>query len=30
MLMVVYVTDYTRFRFGRLEHVVRHTRRWPR
>lgn len=27
--MVVHVTDYMRFRFGRLEHVVRHTRRWP-
>lgn len=28
--MVVYVTDYFRTRFGRVEHVVQHTRRWPR
>ncbi len=26
----VHVTNYLRIRFGRLEHVVRHTRRWPR
>ncbi len=29
-MMVVYVTDYFRIRFGRVEHVVQHTRRWPR
>ncbi len=28
--MVVHVIDYWRIRFGRSEHVVSHTRRWPR
>lgn len=28
-MMLVYVTSYTRLRFGRVEHVVQHTRRWP-
>lgn len=28
--MVVHVIDYYRIRFGRVEHVVQHTRRWPR
>lgn len=27
---LVYVTQYTRVRYGRVEHVVHHTRRWPR
>jgi hypothetical protein len=27
---MVYVMDYFRYRFGRLEHVCAHTRRWPR
>lgn len=25
----VHVTDYTRRRFGRTEHVQQHTRSWP-
>lgn len=29
-MMVVHVTDYYRIRFGRVEHVVQHIRRWPR
>lgn len=28
-MMLVHVTSYLRVRFGRVEHVVRHTRRWP-
>jgi hypothetical protein len=28
-MMLVHVTSYMRVRFGRVEHVVRHTRRWP-
>jgi hypothetical protein len=30
MIAVVHVRSYLRFRLGRLEHVVRHVRRWPR
>jgi len=26
----VFVREYTRWRFGILEHVCKHTRRWPR
>ena len=26
----VHVTHYLRIRYGRVERVVRHTRRWPR
>jgi len=26
----VFVRSYERWRFGRLERVVQHTRRWPR
>ena len=26
----VFVREYERFRFGRVEHVRSHTRRWPR
>lgn len=29
-MLLVHVTSYMRVRFGRVEHVVRHTRRWPR
>lgn len=29
-MLRVHVTSYIRTRFGRKEHVVRHTRRWPR
>ena len=25
----VQVSAYTRFRLGRIEHVCRHTRKWP-
>jgi hypothetical protein len=28
-MLLVYVTSYVRVRFGRVEHVVQHTRRWP-
>jgi hypothetical protein len=27
--MLVFVRAYERFRFGRVEHVRAHTRRWP-
>lgn len=27
---LVHVCSYLRVRYGRVEHVVRHTRRWPR
>jgi hypothetical protein len=26
---LVFVRDYERFRFGRIEHVRAHFRRWP-
>ena len=30
MEMRVIVRSYVRFRFGRVEHVCAHTRRWPK
>jgi hypothetical protein len=30
MTALVHVTQYSRIRFGRLENVIQHVRRWPR